>query len=99
MTEATRARTRAAKAAELADLLKAEEAKPWETRVEETIVKIKKIIPEFKERSMCTICKRDLKAHTPNTVCAEAVWEEAESNAWLKDYHVENRQYGYPGQD
>jgi hypothetical protein len=89
MAEATRARTQAVKAQEAADLLKIEEAKPWQTRVEEIIVKIKKIIPEFKERSMCTICKRDLKVHTTNTVCAEAAWEAEESDKWLKDYHVQ----------
>jgi hypothetical protein len=60
MTEAARAKTRAAKAAELADLLKAEEAKPWKTRVDETMSKVKKIIPNFPGRSMCIVCKRDM---------------------------------------
>jgi hypothetical protein len=87
--EATPAKTRSRTAQEASDQLKIEEAKPWQVRLDEVIIDIKKIIPEFKGRSMCTICKRDVGNNTANTICSEAEWPKTESDIWLKDYHLQ----------
>jgi hypothetical protein len=80
-------KTRSVTTKEAADKLAAEDAKPWEVRLNEVILEIQKIIPEFKGRNMCTNCQRDIINHTANTVCTLAVWPKTEADLWQKDYH------------
>jgi hypothetical protein len=79
--------TRSMTSKEAADKLAAEEAKPWDQRLNEVILEIQKIIPSFKGRYMCTACKRDTIDHTPNTVCSQTAWPKDEADRWQEDYH------------